>query len=97
MKIIWSPLAIERLEEIAEYIREDDPSAAKKWVISVFGRIQKLSKFPNSGRKFPEMRRENIREIIYGNYRIIYRIEKRGIEILTVRHVKQILPIADIL
>ncbi len=30
MKIIWSPLAIERLEEIAEYIQEDDPIAAKK-------------------------------------------------------------------
>ena len=36
MKIIWSPLAIARLEEISDYIARDNPSAAIKWLDSVF-------------------------------------------------------------
>ena len=37
MKIIWSPLAIERVSEIAEYIALDNPVAAEKWVDDIFG------------------------------------------------------------
>ncbi|MBW2647342.1 MAG: type II toxin-antitoxin system RelE/ParE family toxin, partial [Deltaproteobacteria bacterium] len=36
------------------------------------------------------------RELIYGNYRIIYRIETKQISILTIRHGRQILPINEI-
>jgi plasmid stabilization system protein ParE len=36
MKIIWSPLAIDRASEIAEYIAQDKPSAAEKWINTVF-------------------------------------------------------------
>ena len=36
MKIIWSPLALERVKEIAEYISQNNLSAAEKWVISIF-------------------------------------------------------------
>jgi len=32
MKIIWSPLAIDRISEIAEYISQDNPSASVKWI-----------------------------------------------------------------
>ena len=49
-----------------------------------------------SGRIVPEIHREDIRELIYGNYRIIYRLETKKVAILTVRHGKQILPIDEI-
>ncbi|MBU1149777.1 MAG: type II toxin-antitoxin system RelE/ParE family toxin, partial [Proteobacteria bacterium] len=45
----------------------------------------------------PEIRNDQFRKLIYGNYRIIYRIEKKQISILTIRHGKQILPIDEIL
>ena len=32
MKILWAPLAIDRASEIAEYIAQDKPSAAAKWI-----------------------------------------------------------------
>ncbi|MBU0968406.1 MAG: type II toxin-antitoxin system RelE/ParE family toxin [Proteobacteria bacterium] len=96
MKIIWSPLAIERTSEIAEYIAQDNPSAAGKWVEILFGKVELLKSSPLSGRVVPETRQEEIRELIYDNYRIIYRVEINKISILTVRHGRQILPLEEI-
>jgi addiction module RelE/StbE family toxin len=96
MKIIWSPLAIDRTTEIAEYIAQDNPTAATNWVKNLFDKVQRLKSSPKSGRIVPETHREDIRELTYGNYRIIYRVEKTKLSILTVRHGKQILPTEDI-
>jgi len=95
MKIIWSPLAIDRTTEIAEYIAQDNPSAAMIWVETLFDKVQILKSSPKSGRIVPETGQEDIRELIYGNYRIVYRVEKNNISVLTVRHGKQILPLEE--
>jgi plasmid stabilization system protein ParE len=97
VKIIWSPLAIERASEIAEYIAQDKPSAAENWIDVIFSKIDKLISSPEIGRIVPEIKNSQFRELIYGNYRIIYRIEKRQISILTIRHGMQILPIDEIM
>ena len=96
MRIIWSPLAVDRLSEIAEYIAMDNPAAAEKWVNMVFKKVEELQNFPESGRILPETENKSIREFIYGNYRIIYRVEKGAISVLTIRHGKQVLPMEDI-
>ena len=96
MKLTWSPLAIERVSEIAEYIAQDKPAAAEKWVDKIFNLVERVSEFPESGRVVPEMNNKMFREIISGNYRIIYKHEKSKILILTVRHGKQILPVEEI-
>jgi len=96
MKIVWLPLAIDRVSEIAGYIADDNHSAAIRWVDSIFKETERLKKFPNSGRVCPETNKKEIREIISGNYRIIYRVEDKEIRILTVRHGKQILPTDEI-
>ena len=62
-----------------------------------FFSFKKLSKFPQSGRIVPEFKKEDIRELIHGNYRIIYQVCKTKIEILTVRHGMQILDNKDLL
>jgi len=97
MKIQWSPLAIDRISEIAEYIARDNPIAAQRWVNSVFNRVKQIKNFTKSGRRVAELDRSDIREIIHGNYRIIYRIENKRVSILTVRHFKQILPTDEVL
>lgn len=97
MKIIWSPLAIERASEIAEYIAIDKPLAAGKWINIVFSKVKQLESSPKSGRVVPEIGNDQFRELIFGNYRIIYRVEKKQISILTIRHGKQILPIEEIM
>lgn len=97
MKIIWSPLAIERVTEIARYIAQDNPTASRKWVETVFSKVEQLKPSPVSGRMVPEADRKEIRELIFGNYRIIYRADPKTISILTVRHGRQILPTEEIL
>ena len=96
MKVTWSPLAVDRVTEIATYIAEDDEAAASKWIHSIFARVEQLAAFPESGRHPPEVPRADIRELPWGNYRIFYRIETRGISILTVRHSRQVVPIEDL-
>lgn len=92
MRVAWSPLALDRAGEIAGYIARENVSAARSWADSLFAKVKRLESFPKSGRAVPEIRRLSIREIIYGDYRIIYRIKGGQIAILTVRHGKQELP-----
>lgn len=92
MKLIWSPLALDKASEIADYISLDNPFAAKRWVNAIFKKVEQLISAPELGRMVPEISDRNFREIIYGNYRVIYRLESTTISILTIRHGKQILP-----
>ncbi len=95
MKVVWSPLSIDRAIEIADYIYLDNPTAAQKWIDTIFEKVKALKTSSKIGRIVPEIERDEIREILYGNYRIIYRIEKSSISILTIRHGKQILPVDE--
>ena len=96
MKVVWSPLAIDRIAEIASYIAEDNPHVAEKWIHKIFARTGQLADFPQSGHHIPETSRKDIRELISGNYRIIYRVDLRQVSILTARNSKQILPSEDL-
>ena len=96
MKIFWSPLAVERLENIFEYISKDDSIAAQKMIERIFKKVESLSKFPERGRKVPEANREEIREVFESEYRIIYRIEPKRIFVLSIRNFKQLLRNKDI-
>ncbi len=96
MKIIWSPLSIERITEIAQYIAIDNRKSANKWVEEIFLSVEQLQQFPKSGRVLSELNNDVVREIIHGNYRIIYLIESIQISILTVRNIRQILPESDL-
>jgi toxin ParE1/3/4 len=97
MKIIWSPLAVDRVSEIAGYIAQDNPVAAESWINTVFRKVEDLKAFPESGRIVPETDNKTIRELIYGNYRIIYRLEEKRLSVLTVRHGKQVLPVDEVM
>ncbi len=48
-----------------------------------------LENMPLSGRIVPESDDERFRELIIGNYRIIYEYDKRIVHILTVHHSKR--------
>lgn len=95
--MVWAPLAVDRAAEIAAYIAQDNPVAAEKWVEAVFTEVERLKSFPESGRIVPETNNPNFRELIYGNYRIIYRRGEKQVSILTIRHGRQILPVDEIM
>lgn len=96
MIITWSPLAVERVIEYSEYIALDSPNASIRWVDEIFEKVEILQVSPKIGRNIAEITDKNFRELIFGNYRIIYYLEKINISILTVRLHRQILPIAEL-
>ena len=58
MKIIWSPLAIDRVAKIAYYIAKDKPIAAENWVEEIFSKVKTLVSSPKSGRIIPEINKD---------------------------------------
>jgi len=60
MKIIWSPLAIDRASEIAEYIALDKPIAAEKWIAAVFLKVEQLASSPKSAGLFLRLEMINL-------------------------------------
>ena len=97
MKPKWTGQAQDRVFDIASYISLDSLAEAEKWIDNIFDYVQRLETFPESGRYVPELlNRKDLRELIFGNYRIIYRFENKSIYILTVRNYKQILPLNEI-
>jgi toxin ParE1/3/4 len=96
MRIVWSPLALERVSEIADRMAENNVEAAKVWLMDIFGAVDRLQKFPESGRVVSEVKRPNVREIIFKSYRVIYRVERKQVSVLTVRHGRQRLPLEEV-
>lgn len=74
-KVIWTEIALDDIKNIYEYISKDSKFYASKQIEKIINRIEQLENFPKSGRMVPEFENELIRELIEGNYRIIYRIE----------------------
>jgi len=83
LKVEFSPTALLDLEDIAEYIAEDNPAAAEEWVLKLVEAAEKVPSHPRSGRTVPEVDDPNIREIIVGKYRVIYRLDPKRLLVLT--------------
>ncbi len=83
-QIKWTEPALNDLNEIAEYIALDKPSAAKKLVNEIFKAIKRLKRFPESGKKPSELPDTNYREVIVGPCRVLYRVEDKMVFILYV-------------
>lgn len=95
MKVVWSPLAIQKLGAVADFIALDKPSAAEQWVNDIFNKTDLLAITPEMGRLVPELCNRDYREIIFGNYRVIYSVTDE-IRILTIRNCRQILSEDDL-
>ncbi len=91
VQIRWTHQAVEDIESIAEFISEDSPHYASLFVSDILTAIDRLEKFSKIGRVVPELNNAYIREIILGDYRIVYRQLKNIIEILTVFHGRKLL------
>ena len=85
-EVRWTPQASDDLEAIADFIALDSPHYAKLFVIDVLAVTARLESFPNSGRVVPEIGEPSFREILFGDYRIVYRIRQDVAEVLTVYH-----------
>lgn len=96
MKVVWSPLAIDRAVEQASYIAQDKPGAARKWLDGLFSAAEELERHPHLGRVVAEVKDPDLRELGYGRCCLIYRIEDPRILILTVRHGRRLLDLTEL-
>jgi toxin ParE1/3/4 len=86
LKIKWSPRAASNLEEICNYIAKDSEYYAILFAKKIINIVKGIPQFPKSGRIVPEYKDESIREKIYGNYRIVYRLKGDLVEIVAICH-----------
>jgi addiction module RelE/StbE family toxin len=84
MKVRWTHEALLRLFEIEDFISQDSPDRARKFIDQIIEHAESLSDNPLSGRTVPEISNPDIRELIFKKYRIVYRIAGNRLDILTV-------------
>lgn len=86
MKIHWTDIAVEHLLAIHEYIAKDSPEYALRVVDRLTRRSQQIGESPRSGRAVPELELSDVREVIEGPYRIVYRILSSQVDVIAVFH-----------
>ena len=90
--IKWTRRALKDIDGIAEFIALDSYHYAKIQVNRFFDKVNILKNHPHIGRVVPEKNDSDLREIILGNYRIIYKIiSSKRIDIITIHHSKRLL------
>ncbi len=83
-KIVWTEPALDQLNEIAEYIALDKPDSARELVARVFKKVERLERFPNSGKEPPELTDSIYREVVCSPCRVFYRCDGNKVLILLV-------------
>jgi len=87
VKVAWTELSVEDLKEIYDYISQDSVRYAEITVNKIYNRVQILRNHPRSGKIVLEFNDQFIREIISGNYRIVYRIVTESqVDIVRIYH-----------
>ena len=97
MKLYWTKEALVRLQEIEEFISRDNPKIAIESTDKLISIAETISDNPEKGRIVPELAIEQIREILYKGYRIVYCRKEVSIEILTVFEGHQLLKKEEVL
>jgi plasmid stabilization system protein ParE len=85
-KVIWAPQAIDDVEAIRAHVARDSTHYADLVVERIVAAVSRLEHHPRSGRVVPEVGDPDLREIIHGHYRIVYRLDPDAVEIATVFH-----------
>jgi len=87
VQINWTSQAKDDLKSIADFIKQDSEKYARLQISRIRSRTQILKTHRNSGRIVPEFDNSNIRELIVGRYRIVYKnVSESRIDILTIHH-----------
>jgi plasmid stabilization system protein ParE len=83
------------LQHVVHRIAIYDPRAAEQWLRKLLERARKAGRSPGLGRKVPEIERDDIREAIVGNYRLVYIVKAKVVVILTIFEGHRLLPDLD--
>ena len=83
--LVWSPRAVEDLLSIRSDIDRESPhyGALVAHRIAVAA-VERLRVFPESGHIVPEIGDPMVREVVWRDYRVIYRVGETSVQIVTV-------------
>ncbi len=84
--VSWTNTAWRDLELIADSIAEDSPGYAAAFVERIRGQARSLDDLSFRGRLVPELREAAVRELLIGNYRLIYEMHETAVYVLGVIH-----------
>ncbi|MGH7207996.1 MAG: type II toxin-antitoxin system RelE/ParE family toxin [Nitrospiraceae bacterium] len=82
----WTVGARADLRDIVMYISQDSAVYAAAWAGRIVATVERLRQFPSRGRIVPEYQEPTLRELIVGNYRVVYRIQRRRVGIIAIVH-----------
>lgn len=82
----WSEESLRHLQAIFDYIAVDSVAAAQAQVSRIRDSVERLNEFPRSGRMIPRVERDDLREVVTGNYRIAYSLLGDEIVVVAVHH-----------
>jgi len=91
-EIRWTPQAADDLEALHKYIARDSERYASAVVAMLASGLDRLERFPMSGRVVPEHQREDLREIVSPPYRCVYLIKNEVVWIVTIFHAARPIP-----
>ncbi|MFM5887935.1 MAG: type II toxin-antitoxin system RelE/ParE family toxin [Dolichospermum sp.] len=91
MQVKWLRQALRNLEQVRNYIIQDNPTAAQELIIKIQNAANQLEKYPFMGKSG---RVEGTKELIISNspYMIIYRVKEESVEILRILHTSKCYP-----
>jgi len=85
VRVRWTPLAVDHLESVHEYVSADSPATADEVVERILSAAETLARFPELGRNG---RVTGTRELVITGtpFIVAYRIRRDQIQILAVLH-----------
>jgi len=92
MKLQWTETAKNDLIAIRRYIAEDSATAATNWIERLKTKARNIIHQPLAGRIVPELSRDDLREVIARNYRIVYQVHSDRVSVLTVFESHRLFP-----
>lgn len=97
-RVVWSPLALADLDAIEAYIAKDNPVAARRLIVKIVKRTKRIESFPLSGGWVEEDDHKRYRQVLQGNYRVIYRYDAgaQTAFVITVLHAARLLDPDDL-
>ena len=91
-EVRWTDQAVGDLQAIRVFIERDSPKYGRLVAERLFTSTERLETFPLSGRVVPELERDDIREIIVGEYRLVYRVLPEVVILLTIFRSSRLFP-----
>ncbi|MEW6247555.1 MAG: type II toxin-antitoxin system RelE/ParE family toxin [Nitrospirota bacterium] len=85
-EVKWAQAALDDLDTIANYIARDSPNYAAAFLLELLDAARSLAQLAERGRVVPEWHEQTTRELLVGNYRLIYQVAGPVVHVVGIVH-----------